>query len=990
MKMLFLLSRLSAQYWMKHKKRFLSIFFTVLIGSAALNSVALLIRSEKNAVLEEELVILGNYDIIIYETNQEVYDRLSQLESVEAIGCYYELGYGAGADDESMYKIAAYKDDISEELYHMTCIRGSYPEKADEVALDISVAKALGVAPYPGTQITLNLYDSNSQPIGEETYTISGIYEATDSEVSGGWLRYPFQLDTFEGYTLPGIFLHSDAVEPFAYSRMTLFAQTSVKAGAELEEEIFGWGLDSELNYNRIEVPSGRTYAYTYVLGIFLTIEQDYGERSLTTLSQALKDGNVIQDFYTAVLIPIFSVLIFIVVFLAVYTLVRNVIWDRVEQIGILRSLGLKKSTCNFWLFFEFMLIVLVISMIGLAAGSSIHAGMIMLVNDWLHLSLSSGFHVSEYVAGVTVNPFIQPVIVTLISVGIAVLVVLIRLYGITPVQLLQNYAPKKIYKRQGNSSIKNWNRLLNRRLVFHDSFVMITMMLVMGAALFGYTYFSALTEKSNAGYQSQIDQNGLGNYDYVAKTSVDRIFFQIENHHEYGIPAEVIQELREKDYIEIVNAQIINRSTRLSYEKGTESEAMLTLLNPTKIRQYEASDDEYENTLYQGELAMMEEIGYKENEELYGVSTVGMSVFDIEYLKDFAVQGTIDTDKIASGQEVILAVPQEQADIVLQAFTVGDVLPLSDVVMDSEEDASDLMNLIVTNMKEPVFLREVEDPSGEVVPYKAYAFGKRHNIDTRIGAIVVLHEQEDYEKYLVSVEETMQGNLGNTDNYGMTLICTEDSYRAWELPDCNYNEVSIIIKDNADIYMVDEEVYPMLVSGDSVEVSSLIEIREKMLWQSNKVMIIFFILICMLILVGSVTIAMNLYARIRLNGNQLACLSCIGMSSSQMIRLIILQNLYYPFLGALFSILPVAICQYWFLSIRKQVEMGTLDLVEPEKLLRFMEIPYWYDLFSYHFAVLLVLLLLLGILLILLGTVPQIIYIKKLNAVQELEVNSY
>lgn len=195
MKMLFLLSRLSAQYWMKHKKRFLSIFFTVLIGSAALNSVALLIRSEKNAVLEEELVILGNYDIIIYETNQEVYDRLSQLESVEAIGCYYELGYGAGADDESMYKIAAYKDDISEELYHMTCIRGSYPEKADEVALDISVAKALGVAPYPGTQITLNLYDSNSQPIGEETYTISGIYEATDSEVSGGWLRYPFQLE---------------------------------------------------------------------------------------------------------------------------------------------------------------------------------------------------------------------------------------------------------------------------------------------------------------------------------------------------------------------------------------------------------------------------------------------------------------------------------------------------------------------------------------------------------------------------------------------------------------------------------------------------------------------------------------------------------------------------------------------------------------------------------------------------------------------------
>lgn len=989
MKMLILLSRLSAQYWMKHKKRFLSIFFTVLIGSAALNSAALLIRSEKSAVLEEELVILGNYDIIIYDTNQEVYDRLSQLESVEEIGCYYELGYGADRDGESMYKIAAYKDDISEELYHMTCIRGDYPEKADEVALDISVAKALGVAPYPGTRITLNLYDSNNQPIGEEAYTISGIYEATDSEVYGGWLRYPLNLDTIEEYTLPGIFLHSDAAESFACSRMTLFAQTGIKAD-EIKKEVLGWGLDSELNEHRIEIPGGRTHAYTYILGIVLTIEQDYGEKSLATLSQALKDGNVIQDFYTAVLIPIFSVLIFIVVFLSVYTLVRNVIWDRVEQIGILRSLGLKKSVCNVWLFFEFMLIVLIISMIGLAAGSAIHAGMIILVNEWLHLSLSSGFHVSEYVAGVTVNPFIQPVIVTLISTGIAVLIVLIRIYGITPVQLLQNYVPKKVRKRQGNSSIKNWNRLLNRRLVFHDSFVMITMMLVMGAALFGYTYFSALTEESNAGYQDQIDQNHLGDYDYVARTSVGRIFFSIENHHEYGIPAEVIQELREKDYVEVMNAQIINHSTRLSYEQGTESEAMLTLLNPTKIRQYEASDDEYENTCYQGELAMMEEIGYEENEELYGVSTVGTSAYDIEYLKDFVIQGTIDTEKIASGQEVILAVPEEQADIVLQAFTVGDVLPLSDVVMDSEEDASDFMNLIVTNVKEPVFLREVEDPSGEVVPYKTYAFGKRHNIDTRIGAIVVLHEQEDYEKYLVTVEETMRGDSRNTDNYGMTLLCTEETYQAWNLPDCNYNEVSIIVKKNADIYTVDEEVYPMFASGDSVEVASLMEIREKMLWQSNKVMIVFFILICMLILVGSVTIAMNLYARIRLNGNQLACLSCIGMSSSQMIRLIILQNLYYPFLGTLFSVLPVAICQCWFLSIRKQVEMGTLDIVEPEKLLRFMEIPYWYDLFSYHFPVLLLFLLLLGILLILLGTIPQIIYIRKLNAVQELELNSY
>ena len=995
MKMLIILSRLSIQYWMKHKKRFFSIFFTVLIGSAALNCVALLVRSEKSAVLEEELVNLGNYDVIVYETNQAVYDRLSQVEGVEKIGCYYELGYGEGLDYEGTYKIAAYKDEVSEELYHMTCIRGNYPQDTHEAALDVSVAKALGIAPYPGSLITLNLYDTDNQPIGQETYTISGIYEATDSEVYGGWHRYPLDMAINEEYALPGIFLHSDAITSFACERMTLFAQTNFKFDFEMEKQILGWELDPELNSFRIEKPNGRTYAYTYILGLALTIEQDYGEISLATLSQALKDGNVIQDFYTAILIPVFSMLVFVIVFMSIYTLVRNVVWDRIEQIGVMRSLGLQNFVCNVWLFFEFVLLILAIGIMGLAVGSVLHIIVITIANDLFHISLPLGFCVSEYVAEATLNPYVYPVMITLMSTGIAILVILTRIYGITPIQLLQNHVTKDYkvnQKKRSSSNVKSWQRLLNRRLVFHDSFAMVTMMIVMGAALFGYTYFSALTEKSNAGYQEQINNNRLGNYDYVVKTFVDRDFFQIENHHEYGIAADVIQGLREKDYVEVMDARIINHSTRLSYEKGTESEAIQSLLNQTKIRRYEASDDEYDNTLYQAELAMMEEIGYYENEELYGVSTIGMCKADMEYLNDFVVQGTIDIEKIASGQEVIVAVPEEQEAMALQAFSVGDLLPLSDVVMNSEEDAADFMSLIMNNEKQPIFLREVEDPSGPVVPVKSYAFGKRYNIDTRVGAIVVLHEQDDYERYLASVEDTMRGSsLVDLSTYGMTILCTDESYQAWKMPDCNYNKVSIAIKNYANPYTVDEEIYPMLASGKGVTIVSSMEIKEKMLWQSNKVMIIFFVLIIMLILVGSITIALNLYARIRLNSDRIACLSCIGMSTSQMIRLVLMQNLYYPFLGALFSILPVAICQCWFLTIRKRVEMGTMyDVAEPEKILRYMEIPYWFDLFSYHFVPALLLVLLLGVLLVLIGTASQIIFIRKLNAVQELERNSY
>lgn len=114
MKMSKLLLKLSSEYWNKHRQRFLSFAFLVMAGSAALCSVALLIRSEKSAILEEELVLLGNYDAIIYETNQAVYEQL--LQENDNTGCYYELGYVEAGEEPSPYKAAAYDNSVSEDL----------------------------------------------------------------------------------------------------------------------------------------------------------------------------------------------------------------------------------------------------------------------------------------------------------------------------------------------------------------------------------------------------------------------------------------------------------------------------------------------------------------------------------------------------------------------------------------------------------------------------------------------------------------------------------------------------------------------------------------------------------------------------------------------------------------------------------------------------------------------------------------------------------
>ena len=153
------LTKVSFRYWMRHKKRLLTLALAIVMGVAALCCSALLIRSEKTAELDEKLDYYGNYDAIVYETNRETLERVSEIEEVIDVGFYYELGYATSKTSDMECKIAAYEDQKAQEMHHVSCIRGRHPVAKDEVSIDLNMAKTLGVAPYPGEQIELVLYD---------------------------------------------------------------------------------------------------------------------------------------------------------------------------------------------------------------------------------------------------------------------------------------------------------------------------------------------------------------------------------------------------------------------------------------------------------------------------------------------------------------------------------------------------------------------------------------------------------------------------------------------------------------------------------------------------------------------------------------------------------------------------------------------------------------------------------------------------------------
>lgn len=993
MKMLKLLLKLSSEYWNKHRQRFLSFAFLVMAGSAALCSVALLIRSEKSAILEEELVLLGNYDAIIYETNQAVYEQL--LQENDNTGCYYELGYVEAGEEPSPYKAAAYDNSVSEDLYHMTCVRGNYPENAGEIAIDLSIAKRMGIAPYPGEEITLQLYDTEKQMLAEKTYVVSGIFDAMSEEAYGGWKRYVYQLETYnESYDLPGVFFSKADMQVFQPEQVTVFTQVDEAEERELVEKILNMQLDPSLKSEYIVCNGGRRYAYTYILGLVEYVQSNYeGMNGISVLMQAIRDGAVIKDFYSAILVPVFSALICVIVFMSIYSFVRMVMQDRLSQVGILRSLGMKARDCSIWLLAEILVLASLFSGLGIVLGGGLHAGVIAIVNARFHLALELGFQVSKYVAGATVNPYLFSIVVIMTGVALATILVLIRIYKSDPIRLLFQLMPEgktaKVKKR--GKSGETWIRLLNRRLVLHDTITMVTMMLLMGAALFGFTYFSALADKENAVYREQIENVQLGEYQYVARMTGSKSYFQIENHHNYGLTSQKLQELQQNEAIEEINAQIINRSARLAYAEGENLKDIDALLQDMKIRQYAPSENEYDEALYEAEIATLEGTGYSSGEELYVVPMNGLQEEKLKELENNVIAGQINADKIRSGQEVILAVPEEQAELVQQVFDVGEALPLSDVVLDRQGDDFNLSGSVPDLLSSPVYEKEVEDPSGSLVPVKAYVFGARKDINTRVGAIVVLHSETDYEQYLISKEETTMGaDMYRSSDYGFTILCMDQSYAAWGLPDQNYNRVQVKVKKNADLQLVDPQIYSILASGKGMEIVSTAEIQEKEIWKKQKVMVVFFIMVLMLVLVAACAIAFSLYMRIRISTPKLVTLRCLGMTEKQLMRMLVTQNIYYPVVGVIFAILPVAMCQGWFYYLRHLVESGAADNWSFNQDMRLMEIPYWYNLFDYNFGMALIVILLLGVLLIILGTIPQVRYIKKLNLIQEIERNTY
>ena len=988
--------KLSVKYWREHWKRLLTLITMIVMGAAVLCLTALFIRSDKMRLLNRELDMLGNYDAVFYEVTQQDAEKIADNKDVDGCGYYRELGYaGADGSESADYKVISFPDTASIEMYHMSCVKGTYPVKENEIAVDAGKAKELGVAPMPGSTVKLQLFDYKKKKLMEKKFTICGIFQISAEGVWGGYYRYPDR-EELEDYVMPTICVSDKMADSFHSS----YATALIQADQDMDKLVTWLGKSGLKHLKGYDVVLGRSFAFSYILGITAQISNKYGEMTVENALKALKNGDVWKDFYSSVVIPLFGVLMFVVVTISVVSMVRSLLEDRSKEAAVLRSIGMTRIKVCVYLFVELFILILCFTVVGIALGGLVHILLVRIVCPVYGIDLPLGFHPGVYVASVTVSPWIYALVVMMTSSMISIVFPLIRMGKMTPIALMdQRYSVKKRKKKQRrvNLSRYSWRRLVGARISFHDPAVLIILCVLMGTCFLGYNYFHALADKNNVEEKATLEEAGLDEWYYTAeKTKQASLYdFAVENHHDYGIEPEVYEQFRGKKEIKNSFARIVNKSTRLTYTKKDDKR----MPDYLSLRTLSASKNKFRNALYEAQEARIKNTGYTADEKIYSLPSVGVQEEDLKLLSDYIDEGTIDPEKIKSGEEVLIVIPKNMQYDIMNVFQPGDTLPVSDIALTEQEEQYMFSSFRPQRYHlNPVYKKMVTEPDfGKRVELTAYAVGKRKNIRTKIGAVVMLNDEKLLKRFCIPYYDVLDGEppsptWGEADaqNYAMTMVCMPQSFGKWGLPDRLYTEVDFDLNKNADLSKVDQEWYQAFGKCKGISYNSTYEIHKRMQQNIGDTMFLCYIMMGMLIVLGIAAAGIKFYSRIQRNSKTIAKLRALGMPLKSLEGLIMKQNLINPLIGAVVSLLPVSLCQMFFLFIRKQLESGAWGEDGIVNGQWYYEVPYIYNLFGYHPVAVLLIMTGAVLLLTLLATLPQIYYIRKQSVSETIRRDTY
>lgn len=541
------LFKVISAYIKKYRSRSLAICLGIILCTALIVGVGTLADSAKHANVTKTKYESGiyhvRYNIDIDESKLKMIKNEPNVEKI-GISSYYDSTVPDGRIILNIIK--ANKDYV--QLTNSKVIKGRFPVKDDEIAIEEWVLKNMGVNPEPGTKINFNLYGKKTN----ETYILTGILQDRPRLKSSGQMEAILNLNENDSYKDAQVYVEFDE-------------------NTDINKDIQNIAED-------------------------LKIDNKYVRKN-NMLLESLGSSKKIDP--TFLLISLIAGVVSLIVILGIFNIS---ILQRLSEYGIMRAVGAGSLQILMLLFYELLTLLLISTPIGIVGGLT---GAKFLSSIAGNLFTEGKVDIKNIVLSPRV--FLMSIIINLISIIIVTLVTYRSIKRLTLIDSIRKNLntdikyKKVLIKTDFLYRILPFSKYISFRNIFRNkkSFYMIILSMCLGSTIFIISNFYA--ELTAAQINKEAETSKI-NTDY-------KIEIIPGTNLSVGIPFEDIQEIKNLEGIEEVKTiQPIygrmklkkeNIAEPLYFEQINDSPYFKEVLNGLLVK--EPNSDEYilKNDIY-------------------------------------------------------------------------------------------------------------------------------------------------------------------------------------------------------------------------------------------------------------------------------------------------------------------------------------------------------------------------------------------------------
>lgn len=769
-------SDITYKYIKNQKKRTALTLLGIILSIALITAIGTMFVSVQQSEIKTVISQSGDFHIAFQDSERELYNELKNHTSVEKVGLMNEVAQ-ANLKDDVKINITSLNDEAFD-IMPINITKGEIAQNENEILIEKWTLNYFENKPEIGDAIKLKLENGE-----EKEFILKGILDNNSgSQYSGestGFIRS----------------------NEFISGKSAIFVKISPKVS--IKDTV------SEL---KKKAPEN-----------FFT-----NERLLILMGES-DDEETTESIFAIVGFLIGIIVICTVA--VIYNAFHISVLERINQFGIIRSVGASPKQIRKIVFKEAGLMSLIAIPLGLFSGVLAMKIVLLII----------GKNASEFFK--EINILISPKVliisaaVGLVSVYLSAFLPALRAGRVSPLEAITNrgaYKKEKIKRKKRKSKLSKLFRIefvmANKNIKRNKKRFMITVFSMI-ISIVMFVVFNSFMQMGN----SFNDNNEEYNLDY-------KVYSRIIRDTKKEIPQEFYNKVKEIEGVDKIYKL---------YEKTYTS----SLIDENKISEEYNKYFSYEDDTFE-----------QNGEKVVDLSTI-LTAYDketMELAKEYLRHGEIDTEKMNNENGVIL-------------FNTSELY-------NQEEDKMD--NVIFTNIK----------PGDEITI----------NLDTRY------KEDKEYPNKIMKVKVMAvleKSPLGESYNYdNIEVITTKNVYEKitekmiyedGKEGKLTCNGLNIKIKEGLDKEKISEKMNELGEEYDYINVIDMGEQLKKENQQKLEISIFLYGFVAVIALIGSVNIINTVSTNLILRQREFGSLKAIGMTMSQIKRMVYLEGIMYGVISA-------------------------------------------------------------------------------------------